>query len=105
MKDKKFKKLSRSELLEMLLEQTKEVKRLTKELEIANKALENRKIMLDNTGSIAEASLKMSSIFEDAQKAANLYLANIKLIEDEAWKKAKDIIAQAYHEGTQDNNE
>ena len=92
MKDKKFKKLSRSELLEMLLEQTKEVKRLTKELEIANQALENRKIMLDNTGSIAEASLKMSSIFEDAQKAANLYLANIKLIEDEAWKKAKNII-------------
>lgn len=99
--DKRLKKLSRSELLEMLLEQTKEVKRLTKELEIANKALENRKIMIENTGSIAEASLKMSSIFEDAQKAANLYLANIKLIEDEAWKKAQEIITQAYENGSQ----
>ena len=45
----------------------------------------------------SKLTTKMNHAFEDAQKAANLYLANIKLIEDEAWKKAQEIITQAWN--------
>ena len=38
----------------------------------------DRKIKLREAGSIAEASLKLSGIYEAAQKAADLYLENIE---------------------------
>ncbi|MEE1126510.1 MAG: DNA repair protein [Acutalibacteraceae bacterium] len=78
MTDKELRKLSRSELLEMLLIQSKEVERLKNELEEANRKLEDRRIILQESGSIAEAALKLNDIFEVAQKAANQYLESIK---------------------------
>lgn len=96
MTDKKLKHLSRSELLEMLLEQSKEVERLKSELDIAEKALSNRKIMIDNAGSIADAALRMSEIFKNAQDAADIYLDNIRSIERETKRKAEEIINDAY---------
>ena len=40
--------------------------------------LDDRKIAIDESGSIAEASLRLTKIFEEAQKAADLYLDNVK---------------------------
>ncbi|GAW37702.1 DNA repair ATPase, partial [Streptococcus suis] len=37
-----------------------------------------RRIMISQSGSIAEASMKLTNIFEEAQKAADLYLYNVK---------------------------
>lgn len=79
MTDKELRKLSRAELLEMLLEQTKRIEALKAELELKNKELENRRIMIEKAGSIAEASLRLNEVFEAAQKAADQYLYNIKL--------------------------
>lgn len=80
MTDKELRKLSRADLLEMLLVQSKEVDRLRSELEEANRKLEDRKILLANSGSIAEAALKFNKVFEAAQMAADQYLENIKQI-------------------------
>ncbi|MEE1282719.1 MAG: DNA repair protein [Acutalibacteraceae bacterium] len=80
MTDKELRKLSRADLLEMLLMQSKEVERLRSELDEANRKLENRKILLENSGSIAEAALKINEVFEAAQLAADQYLENIKQI-------------------------
>lgn len=77
---KELKKLKRSELLEILLARTAEVERLQKELDEANKKLEDRAILLDNVGSIAEASLKLNGVFEAAEAAAEQYLKNIERI-------------------------
>ncbi len=82
MTDKELKKLSRAELLEMLIEQSKEVASLKQQLQEANEKLEDKKIKIENAGSIAEAALQLSGVFEAAQKAADLYLGNIKLQED-----------------------
>lgn len=79
MTDKELRKLSRAELLEMLLEQTKRIEALKAELELKNRELENRRIMIEKAGSIAEASLRLNEVFEAAQKAADQYLYNIKL--------------------------
>lgn len=80
MTDKELKKLSRAELLEMLLEQSKELEFTKQQLEIANKRLEERTIVLKQSGNIAEAALRLNGIFEAAQKAADDYIESIKSV-------------------------
>ena len=53
MTDKELKRLSRGELLEMLIQQSKELERLRKQLDAAESALQNREIAITNAGSIA----------------------------------------------------
>lgn len=72
-----LKKLSRQDLLEMLIESEKHVEQLEKELEEAKEQLRNRKIQIEESGSIAEAALKLNRIFEAAQAAADQYLENL----------------------------
>lgn len=79
MEERELKKLGRGQLLEMLVEQSKQIERLQEELGQAKSKLEDRRIQMEETGSIAEASLKMSGIFEAAQQAADDYIASIKL--------------------------
>lgn len=78
MTDKTLRKMSRRELMEMLLAQSKEVERLRAELEQAEQKLRSRQILLREAGSIAEASLRLNEVFESAQKAADQYLLNVK---------------------------
>ena len=82
MNDKKsrsmLKKLSRQDLLEMLIAEEKRIEQLEKQLEEAQAELQNRKIQIDSSGSIAEAALKLNGIFEAAQRAADQYLENVK---------------------------
>lgn len=77
MTDKELHRLSREELLQMLLQQTREVERLEKELAAAQQALNDRSIMLAQAGNIAEASLKINRVFEAAQRAAEQYIINV----------------------------
>lgn len=87
MTDKELRKLSRSELLEMLLIQSREVERLKNELEEANRKLEDRRIILKESGSIAEAALKLNDIFEVAQSAAEQYLESIKSLNKDSTER------------------
>lgn len=70
--------MNRRELLELLLEQTKRNEQLAKENAALRLKLDERKILLAESGSIAEASLKLSGIFEAAQDAADRYLESVK---------------------------
>ena len=78
MNEKDFRKLKRVELYEIMLAQAEEIDDLRAQLATAKKELENKRIDIQRSGSIAEASLKLTKIFEEAQKAADLYLSNIK---------------------------
>ena len=42
--------------------------------------LQDRKLTIENAGSIAEASLALNKVFETAQLAADLYIENIKQV-------------------------
>lgn len=77
MTDKELKRLSRSELLEMLIQQSKELERLRKQLDAAQTALQNREIAITNAGSIAEAALQLNGVFTAAQDACQQYMENI----------------------------
>ena len=79
MTEKELRRLSRMDLLEMLLEQSREVERLQKELETVKNQLSDRRIMEQEAGAIAEASLKLNKVFEAAQQAADQYLENIRI--------------------------
>ena len=78
MTEKELLKLKKSELLEIMLAQSKEIDSLREQLADSKKKLKNRRIKIKESGSIAEASLKLTQIFEEAQKAADLYVENVK---------------------------
>lgn len=83
MTDKELRRLSRAELLEMLLAQTEENDRLKKRLEEAEKALEDRRVDIARAGSLAEASLQLNHVFAAADQAAKQYLENVERLSRE----------------------
>lgn len=78
MTDKEVRKLSRAELLEMMVAQGKEIERLQAQLDKARQQLADRRIEVQQAGSIAEAALRLNGVFEAAQRAADQYLENIR---------------------------
>lgn len=79
-REKSLRKLSRKDLLEIILMQNKKIDNLEIELENTKKQLNDKNILIKESGSIAEAALKLNHIFELAQKAADEYLANVKRV-------------------------
>ena len=105
MTDKELKKLSRSALLEMLLEQSRENDRLRAQVEELARQLSDRQFKIDQAGSIAEASMQINQVFESAQAAAEQYLENIRALsgrqeqicrqlEEESTQKANALLAE-----------
>lgn len=72
-----LRKMKKIELLELLLEQEKEIERLRAENETLHERVDIQRIKIENSGSIAEAALQLSGVFEAAQKAADLYLKSV----------------------------
>lgn len=70
-------KLSRTELLELLLEQTKELEATQAKVSELEKALADRKIEMEQAGNIAEAALQLNKVFEAAQRAADDYVLSV----------------------------
>lgn len=78
MTDKELRRLSRAELLEMLLAQTEENERLRERLDEAEAALNDHRIEIERAGSLAEASLRLNKVFTAADEAARQYLENVQ---------------------------
>lgn len=78
MTDQELRKLSRKDLLELLISLGRERDALQEELEKANAALQDRQIRMEQAGSLAEAALQLNGVFEAAQQAAEQYLENIR---------------------------
>ncbi len=102
--EKELRKLKRAELLELLVEEGRVVERLQKEVTELRAEAEQRRISIEKAGSIAEASLSLTRIFEDAQEASKMYLDNIErrseeqdrinaARDEESRKKAEQLLA------------
>ena len=78
MTQKDLKHLRRADLLELLLEQSRENEALRSEIQQLREQQSQQDILLDNAGSIAEASLRLNGVFEAAQRACDQYTANIE---------------------------
>ena len=87
MKDKELQHLKRTELLEILLEQSRENSALKEQIgdkngeiaELKNK-LNDKRIKIERAGSLAEASFMINGVLESAQEAAQQYLDNLQEI-------------------------
>lgn len=81
---KELKRLSRAELLELLLNRTRELEALREELKEKDEALNARRLKVEAAGDLAKASLAVNEVMEAAQRAADQYLENIRAMEEEA---------------------
>lgn len=88
-----LRKLTREQLLEMLVELSKENEELRAELEKTQKELQSKRIRIAKAGDIAEASLKLNRVFEAARDAASQYVANIKVLEKQKQMEMEKITA------------
>ena len=106
MTENELRKLSRSNLLQMLLDQSKELEALKQKFAAAEAALRDKQIIIDEAGSIAEASLQLNGVFAAAQAACQQYTDNIAHLsqrqeaicaqmESESRKRAERIVAEA----------
>ncbi len=109
MTEKELKRLSRSELLQMLITQAEENKALKDRLEETETQLKDRQITIEKSGSLAEVALSLNGVFQATDAAAKQYLENVKrmsnqqeaacrALQADAEKKAEEIMqnAQAY---------
>ena len=105
MTEKDMKKMTRYQLLELLIIQSEQVKDLQKKLEEVQKELDAQEIQMAVVGSIAEASMQLGGIFDAAQRTADIYLNTVKervvLIEEHANREAERIIREAQEKARQ----
>ncbi|MEE1076240.1 MAG: DNA repair protein [Acutalibacteraceae bacterium] len=98
MTKKELKRLRRSDLMEILLELSKENQELREQLQQAEKKLQDRQILIEESGSLAEAALRLNRIFEDAQAACEQYEQNVRLrceqLENETKRKCEEVMHQ-----------
>lgn len=72
------KRMSRKDLLELLVIQSEKIDELEIELKRVNELLNDKEIKISKAGSIAEAALQLNGVFEAAEKAVGQYLENVK---------------------------
>lgn len=78
MKDKKLSQMSRRDLIEIIyqLEQTED--QLRSEIADLKRELEDRRIKVSEAGTIADAALSLSGVFEAAQAACEIYINELR---------------------------
>lgn len=80
MTDRQLRKASRPDLLRLLLEEKKTSEALREQLRQLQLQLENRQLRINQAGSLAEAALKLSGIFDAAETACQSYTENIRTL-------------------------
>ena len=97
MTDKEFKRLSRSQLIEIIYQLQLKQDELTADNEKLLEALDDKRLRASKVGTIAEAALEIHQVMQSAQDAAVHYLEEIRLRCDEEYQqtlqKAKDAAA------------
>ena len=109
MTDKEFKRLSRSELIDIIYQLQLKQEELTADNRKLAKALADKRLRVSKAGNIAQASLEIHHVMQAAQDAAEHYLEEVKLRVDEEKKRilknanvrAAAIIAQAQREAAE----
>lgn len=84
MTDREFKRLKRADLIEIIYRLQENEERYKETISRLMRQLEDKQIKIEAAGSIAEAALSLSNVFEAAQDAADRYLADIQRMHEEA---------------------
>lgn len=97
MNERELSKLSRRELLELLLAEEIELQAVRKQLDEANAELQNRKVQIAQAGTLAEACLKVNGFFEAADKASQEFQEKIRLQLEETNARCKEMEEKTIH--------
>ena len=89
MTDKEFKRLSRSQLIDIIYQLQLKQKELENENQKLKEDLANKRIRIRQAGNIAEASLAIHNVMEAAQDAATQYLEEIRNMRNETERKCQ----------------
>ena len=76
MNKKDIRKLSRKDLLEIMLNQSEKIKSLELEISKLKEDLASKNLSISNAGTLAEASISISGIFQKADEAIEIYKNN-----------------------------
>jgi len=106
MTEKDLKRLSRKQLLELLLKQTQRADAMEEALAKAEERLRDKTLIESEAGTMAEAALRLNGVFEACDAAAAQFLENARKAAEnaesvsrvaalEAERKAGEIIAAA----------
>ena len=106
MTDKELHRLRRDDLLQILINQQRQIDELNAQLQTQREALDNRNIAIRESGSLAEALVKLNGVYEAAQGAADEYqrqmreradalLADAEKRSEEAGRAAERTLAEA----------
>ena len=106
MTDKEFKRLSRSQLIDIIYQLQIKQEELSAENNKLSKALEDRRLLVSEAGNIAEAALEIHNVMQAAQDAATHYREEMRLRCDEEHQqileKAKEDAAAIIAKAQQD---
>ena len=95
MTDKEVKRLTRSQLIEIIYQLQLRQDELTLENEKLSKALEDKRIMLEDAGNVAQAVMEIHKVMQAAQDAAVHYLEEMQARAEEEYGR---LIAKAKEE-------
>ena len=98
MTGKELRHLSKTEMLEIMLNQESEIDSLRKCVSELKDQLNERTIAVSKAGSIAEAALIINKVMDAAQLAADQYLENIRALSEKCTADSTYDTA-AYSEG------
>ena len=80
MTDRQLRKASRTDLLKYLLEEKKVNEAMRMQIQQMQTQLDSRQITMNQAGTLAEAALKLSGIFDAAESACQYYTENIRAL-------------------------
>ena len=95
MTDKEFKRLSRSQLIDIIYQLQLKQEELTAENEKLAKALADKRLRMSKAGNIAEAALEIHNVMQAAQDAATHYLEEIRIMRNETEEKCRRLLEKA----------
>lgn len=98
MTDKDLKHMSRGDLVEIIYQYQNRELELNETIKELTEQLSDRKTRIEYAGSIAEAALSIHHVFEDAQAAADQFLAEVREANADKEAQGRQIIARAQSE-------
>lgn len=98
MTDKEFKRLNRSQLIEIIYQFQIKVEDLTQENQSLKTALEEKRLRITQAGNIAEAALAVNNVMQSAQNAAQQYLDEIQALYSEIDGECQNLREKAAEE-------
>ena len=95
MTDKEFKRLNRSQLIDIIYQLQVKQKELEDENLKLKEELADKRIRMSQAGNIAEAALAIHNVMQAAQDAAAQYLEEIRIMRIETEEKCQRLLEKA----------